>query len=146
MPISYISRPHACIKWGDPKGGTVTLRANDAIQVDGFRLFALPVLPPLPINVSLFDGDLRALAAAQPALAAHSGQLAPRPHGVSPGVAQQALPRLPSPSPGNHVDVAIVDIATMSAHSAGRYFHFGEGNSEADNEIGTTAQSRFYQG
>ena len=74
--------------------------ANDATQVDELQQFALPGSCPLPINALLFDADPHALAAAQPAIAAHSGQLAPPtriasligPRGLLPPSHTEAVP------------------------------------------------------
>ncbi len=145
MNFNYINLFKLSVKWGYSKEETASLPANDATRVDGFRLFALPDLPPLLIDVPLFDDDLRALAAAQPTIAARSGQPAPLHRDVSLEDAQQAPLPLPNPFLGNHVDVAIADTARALAHSGGRYLHYGEGSNVIGNGIATIAQNRFYQ-
>ncbi len=145
MYIGYITLLKLCIKGTYSSQPMVCLPANDATQVDELQQFALPDSRPLPINALLFDADPHALAAAQPAIAAHSGQLAPPPHDASLEVAQQAPPPSPNLFHGSHGDVAIVDTAMASAHSGDRYLHYGEENNVNDNEIATTAQSHFFQ-
>lgn len=145
MYIGHIPLLKLCIKWTYSNQEMASLPANDAIQVDELQRFAILDSRPLPINALLFGGDPHALAAAQPMIAAHSGQLAPPPHGVLIEAAQQAPPPSPSLFHGNHEDVAIVDTARASAHSGDRYLHYGAENNAIDNEIATAAQSRFYQ-
>ena len=145
MYIGYIQLLKLCIKWTYSNQEMASLPANDATQVDELQRFALPDSRPLPINALLFGGDPHALAAAQPMIVAHTGQLAPPPHDVLIEAAQQAPPPSPSLFPGSHEDVAIVDTAMVSAHSGDRYLHYGAENNATGNEIATAAQSRFYQ-
>ena len=145
MYIGYINLLKLCIKWAYSNQEMALLPANDATQVDELQRFGLPDSRPLLINALLFDDDPHALAAAQPMIVAHSGQLAPPPHDVLIEAAQQAPPPSPSLFPGSHEDVAIVDTAMVSAHSGDRYLHYDEENNATCSEIATAAQSRFYQ-
>lgn len=145
MHTGYIKPSKFCIKWTYSSQKMAHLPANDAIQVDELQQSALPDSRPLPINALLFGGDPHALAAAQPAIVAHSGRLVPPLHDVLIEAAQQVLPPLPNLCHGNHEDVAIVDTAMASAHSGDRYLHYGEENNVIDNGTAITAQSRSYQ-
>lgn len=146
MYTGYFKPSQFYIKWSYSSQEMAFLPANDAIQVDELQQSASPDSRPLPINALLFDDDPHALAAEQPTIVAHSGQLAPPLHDVLIEAAQQVPPPLPNLFHGSHGDVAIIDTAMASAHSGDRYLHYGEENSVIDNEIAITAQSRSYQG
>lgn len=83
MYVGYATLLKRCIKGTCSSQPMVCFPANNVTQVDELQQFALPDSCPLPINALLFDADPHALAAAQPAIAAHSDQLAPPPHDAS---------------------------------------------------------------